>query len=424
MSNPNKHKPLSPEELFKLLDNPSSKANDFDELDDFEKEALEGFSAHVDSKTAQTLTEELNTAISQKVSGADVPETKKNKVIWFSAAASLVIIIMISVFFFNQSKKESQTNIVLNERAEDKTPVLSPAGTVPPLEPSDKIADDKNVAEDRADEFVKRMQTEGPKTAEKVAEITDRQTPGFFENNPVLSEVIKEESKNRTQNTDELKKQDDAFTYRTDSKDKSKNSDLEQEAIATDGSIASGQVVLNSAPQSTALQNANAKGVKQEDSKMAEEKSIATKKSAEKQKATKEPAQPDNQPYGGVGFAQTAASTSQVSTLDKDKATSTTSSGKNASSSAYFLGSELAIRDVVLTYFKNKSIVTPVGKYTVKGIVDTKGKLKVTSLIKLSKEDCKCAEDLERALNSMKKWNPATSEGKSISSNVEFVLAF
>ena len=80
MSNPDKHKPLSAEELFKLLDNTSNKAIDFDELDDFEKEALEGFSAHSDAQKAKALTDDLNFAISKKATESNKGGTK-NKVI-------------------------------------------------------------------------------------------------------------------------------------------------------------------------------------------------------------------------------------------------------------------------------------------------------------------------------------------------------
>ena len=98
MSNPDKHKPLSAEELFKLLDNTSNKLNDFDEMDDFEKEALEGFSAHSDVQKAKALTDELNLVISKKASESGKGGTK-NKVIWFSAAASIVLIFIVSIFF-------------------------------------------------------------------------------------------------------------------------------------------------------------------------------------------------------------------------------------------------------------------------------------------------------------------------------------
>ena len=79
MSNPDKHKPLSPEELFKLLDDTSNNASDFDELDDFEKEALEGFSAHSNSQMAKEITDELNIAISKKVNDSEKSGSKKKQ---------------------------------------------------------------------------------------------------------------------------------------------------------------------------------------------------------------------------------------------------------------------------------------------------------------------------------------------------------
>ena len=67
MSNPNKHKPLSSEELFRMLEKQSSAETNLDDMDDFEKEALEGFSAYSTPEKAKALTEELNMAISKKV---------------------------------------------------------------------------------------------------------------------------------------------------------------------------------------------------------------------------------------------------------------------------------------------------------------------------------------------------------------------
>ena len=124
MNNPNKHKPLSSEELFQLLDKQSNNETDFDNLDDFEKDALEGFSAYSTPDKAKELTEELNIAISKKVS--EEKGGQKNRIIWFSAAASIVLIIIVSVFFLKQTKEDSATNLALNETKESNTtPVLT-----------------------------------------------------------------------------------------------------------------------------------------------------------------------------------------------------------------------------------------------------------------------------------------------------------
>ena len=125
MSNRDKHKPISAEELFKLLEDKSNKVNDFEDMDDFEKEALEGFTAHSTPQKAKTLTDELNSAISKGVEESENRGGAKNRIIWFSAAASIALIIFVSIFFFNQSNQDSENNIAINEISKKEIPVLS-----------------------------------------------------------------------------------------------------------------------------------------------------------------------------------------------------------------------------------------------------------------------------------------------------------
>jgi hypothetical protein len=72
-------------------------------LDDFEKDALEGFSAHSHAQKAKALTDELNFAISKKVTSTS--SVTKNKIIWFSAAASIVLILWFQFSFLIKLKK-------------------------------------------------------------------------------------------------------------------------------------------------------------------------------------------------------------------------------------------------------------------------------------------------------------------------------
>jgi hypothetical protein len=92
---------------------------------------------------------------------------------------------------------------------------------------------------------------------------------------------------------------------------------------------------------------------------------------------------------------------------------------------AYYSGGELAIKEYVVTYFKTKQLNSSIiGKYKVKGIVDEKGNLKVNSIVIISNEDVDFTENIKKALNSMKNWNPAMSGGKATSAPVEFTLQF
>jgi hypothetical protein len=422
VSNPNKHKPLSKEELFKLLEN-TNKASGFDELDDFEKEAFEGFSAHTDAKKAEALTEEVNLAISKKVYGTDVKGEKKNKVIWIGAAASIVLIIMISVFFFNQSKKQAQTTIVLNEHTEEIAPVISPAGTIPPLEPGSETSVGTTAPENnRGEELAKLMQAEGPKQPEVIASISDEPNARFTENKPVLSEQQDQVRKEKRDDDDVLKKQNEVVADKLEVKGKSAANDLEQEIANADVSLSSQNVATNISAQSIAIASTATKGGKDADYKVAEEKSAKAKKAPEKQSAAKEQSNPDSESSGATAYTQPASSPVQNATLNNSN--TTILAGAINNNSAYYAGGELAIKQVVVAYFKDKALTVPIGKYNMKGTVDVKGKLKVNALTKLSVEDCNCSGDIQKALNAMKNWNAAIKNGKKVSSNVEFVLTF
>ena len=74
MNQNHKHTPLSPEELVKLLEHHSNNEPDLSELDDFEKEAFEGFSAHTSPDLAAELMAEIQSDISKKIGRASCRE--------------------------------------------------------------------------------------------------------------------------------------------------------------------------------------------------------------------------------------------------------------------------------------------------------------------------------------------------------------
>ncbi len=91
---------------------------------------------------------------------------------------------------------------------------------------------------------------------------------------------------------------------------------------------------------------------------------------------------------------------------------------------AYFTGGELAIRDFVRTNKNERSLIL-VGRYKIKAIVHVNGRLRVTSVVQLTKESCEqCIEVITKALNTMTGWTPATWDKKPTASTAEFVLEF
>lgn len=438
MNNPDKHNPLSAEELFKLLDNTSNKVNDLDGLDEFEKEALEGFSAHSDAQKAKHLVEELNMAISKKVTSAS--SSNKNKIIWFSAAASIVLIIMVSVFFFNQSKEDSVSNIALNELKDNEelkvtgTELQNPPEAISensPLESTEEtkansdiqtLSQTNNGPQKTAlkDETVAfNRNGEGAKLAGGIsaAETTVSAGENRAENKPNLAlaeKAAKDESKNRNEyDVDDLKKQGDLVSDNLESKKKEKLSISQEQAREESSELQN----LNTTSASNKANNT--KITKEEEGyyKADADKTVATKKTLEKEKVAK----PVSASY------DQSTSVTEVASGKVSSATASAAVDGNTSTSlgAYYNGSELAIRDYVLKYLKEKqSNVNLLGTYKLKGTVLADGKLKVNSIIQITKVNCNCESAITEALNTMSKWNPAIENGKKVSSSVEFVISF
>jgi hypothetical protein len=395
VNTPNKHKPLSSEELFQLLDKQSNTETNFDGMDDFEREALEGFTENVSSEKAKTLTQEVNAAISKKVSEGNGGQ--KNKIIWFSAAASIVLIIIVSVFFLNQSKEES--NIALNETPHKE--IINPE-VLPTQEPT--VASEEKIETKSANAIsqeVTKNQTQQPIEVKEVE--SGAKGPAFYkealaENKPTYGGVTKgtkdisdlESSKNLNE-SDEAKQQTLALKDKiTVSKEEEVN--REETEKANDVTTISANGYAQQANQKADMDSKNAERLSKEKAK----KSVSDD-----------------------------ANTNGLVTVSKTSPAVSASSEQTQLKAAYYNGGESAIKEYVVTYFKTKQLNSSIiGKYKVKGIVDEKGNLKVNSIVIISNEDVDFTENIKKALNSMKNWNPAMSEGKASPASVEFTLQF
>ncbi|MBK7668025.1 MAG: hypothetical protein IPJ32_12240 [Sphingobacteriaceae bacterium] len=128
----NKHTPNS-DELLKRLE-----TNDSSGLDDFEKEALEGFDSLENVELAKNLTDSLNKKIDEKYLNKE--GGNKKELMYLSMAAGLVLVVGLSIFFMNimGDKKEMAmesaptTEQITNEVA--KPSDLAPAEEEPKAE--------------------------------------------------------------------------------------------------------------------------------------------------------------------------------------------------------------------------------------------------------------------------------------------------
>lgn len=394
MSSPNKHNPLSSEELFQLLDKTSNNETNFDDMDDFEKDALEGFSMHSNPEKARALTEELNAAISKKVT--EEKGGQKNRVIWFSAAASIVLIIIISVFFFNQTKQESNSNLALNEtKVETSAPIVTE-----PQKPIETIVNTNSVSEEAKSMNTRKAQgvsgvkdaEMGPATKQMPLQSVALAESQISSTNSGLADISKDNFKNRKEgNADELKDQAVALDKKAESKQKGnvyvnseetemdKTADLESKPVSDANAIAQEGVAYKADGDYRVAKNEVAKKASKE--KVAAEKSVSI-------------------------------------TTANQAAVPAYASGNEQTNVAYYEGGEVAIKDFVLSYLKeHAATITIKGKYKITGSVNAKGELKVNSITQISREYCEgCSDKIKEALNTMKNWNS--------SSVVEFTLIF
>jgi hypothetical protein len=419
VSKPDKHTPLSPEELVKLLEDNSGKATDFDGMDDFEKEALEGFTSYSTPKNARAMMEEVNLAVSKKVN--EGTGTKKNRVIWFSAAASIVLLVILSVFFLNEGKKDSASNVaVLDVKASPTAQPVAPDETITAAEPMDeKKEESKQAAGDALSgkkvfeqDLANRLEAQDTKPGAGISrEIVSGDTKTLEESEKVSS---------TSDNTFALKGNVDA-QKNDEAKDagalkKSELDDLSKlvavsPAVNTKNQTESANGYASPAPGSTnntAVTTISQNG-KSYDVKITAEKAAAEKASADK--AAKELA------------VERAAKNSKAK--EKAPAYKTADSEMDQEvETAYYKGGELAIKEYVVSYLQKKG-VTITGTYKVKANVLTNGSLKVKFVNHTTSEYCKdCENILKKALGEMTGWTPAMWGKTASESSVDFVLSF
>lgn len=379
MKNLDKHKPLSSDELMKLLDEQSDTEINFDDMDDFEKDALEGFSMHSTPEKAKALIKEMNASISEKV--ADEKGGQKSRIIWFSAAASIVVIVMISIFFFKKSKNE--TNLALNDNSvEDyKMPTdVMPSGEEMVTGRNDQIKSPDN-------SLITVSKNSKPETLQEKSLETAANGPAYGGVIDEVAKVSKSAKGNLFSDGDQNQEQKNGLTDNFD--------DQKKEILASSESIAAND--LSIAQKSTSVPSATGYS---KDANRKEDAETIVKEESNKEKAKK---------YSNDNV-------DELSTVSKSAPVALSENKINQS--AYYTGGETAIKDFVMNYLKEHSSSASIkGKYKVIGYVNAKGELKVTSITQITKNFCEgCTDKMKEALNTMKNWNS--------SSVVEFTLDF
>lgn len=377
MSNKDKHTPLSAEELFKLLEDKHEGAlSEEPGLDEFEQDALDGFSAHLPVEDARRLTEELNAKISAAVQEKG---TQKKKIIWFSSAASVALLIVVSVVFFYQSKDAGTQPIALHVADKNELNSFSPGAAA--MEEAPAVVS-KSVAEDAmvAPKARSSKASDVSLAEEKNKMAADQQI------------VLREEEQLEQDIAGMLEKQDkDAVGNGMATSGKvavtEENSKYKKEEVTFD--IAATQTPAETKVQESVLPST----------------SVALKKSARKAEVTTDDAKQNLQADYDMEMRWGNVS---------DKV------------APYYTGGQHTLKTYIATYIKEKKYPTPLSAatYSVKVIVLTTGKVTVKALTVNKEEAQNTLAGIIEALESMTNWIPLKVNKIPTNSDLSFDLTF
>jgi hypothetical protein len=388
VSDENKHKPLSSDELIHLLNKKNSK--EVDDLDDFEKEALEGFSAIDDPYKAEKLLDDINQSLSKRIGNIEEKKVHRNRVLWFSAAASVVVIFLVTIFFVKESKRDVNSNIALNEPKNEQ--LIAPGMITPETAVSEKNENKENaLAEISQKRFTIPEKNPLEKQEASLKESVVENVPALAQpDKNIVFGATSEESKNR-------KDEDIKVTENIALEDKVEVRKKEQSA--REESEADGYQVAH---------NSFSTDVANDEQKEASKKADVDYEYSQQRKSVKSKSNDVVTTTAGVVSKSSPAPSVQAN-----------------EEHAFYPGGESAIKEFVKSFLiaeKNSTVL--VGQYKIKGIVSEHGTLKVKSMVQISKDVCNCKDEIEKALNKMNNWHSASDNGKKKASEVEFELIF
>lgn len=386
MNNKDKHTPLSAEELFKLLeDKNTASLSDHADLDDFEKEALEGFSAHVSVEEARRLTEEVNTGISEAIQEKG---SGKKKIIWFSSAASIALLIMISALFFYQTKQHADHSIALNEDTKEEQK------SFPPSDETVSAAIDPGTLPlaDRPDENASSVIRSKTKVSSEAGKEHTRMA--------AEEKIIIAESKNLEQ---------EIVMMETQAQDK----DMSGKGYA--GVPAASVPVITSAESAGAKFETDASDQVVSNNKQVAETAPKKSESSASAKLKKAARKTDNEKNDEAAKTQ-AYDDVQVSGNASLKTTSV----------AYYKRGEASIKEYIFNYLKEKkeSKPAPSAVYKITVTVFTTGRAKVKAITMNGSDKGPGINAITEALNTMQGWTPAIADKTPINSDFSFELTF
>ena len=454
MENNSKHNdPMSADELFRRLE--QSKAEDSGELDDFEKEALEGFAMLNNPAEARSAYDHVLSELSKKTASKSESSGRSRGIIWFSAAAGLIIIIGLIGLWFNAEKKVNPNNMAMNtESHEVKEPVPMVPAKETESKPNEPFKQSIGAVTDTKVSSGPTLPIQDQILArEKQVVVDEEQQEGLYKTATDKSDIDKryryetdqdtKSSSNETQVPAEAKAEEQKLSEVTGKTDGVANG-----TYTWASSSANTQPVIAATGSAVSQEAAEGPGKK----KLGKEKtrkytnkdeagSVAANKNATRS------AQPvNNNTVGGVYDAPdlnnsnqkvletpaTVVVTSKEATaisgddnLQADGKKQEQTKNADPGHEAYYPGGDKAVKAFLVKKVAelNKSIVLK-GTYQIIATVKADGTLTVDKIINTSGDCATCVPELQKALNAMKGWKAATADGETKPSALMMTLTF
>lgn len=367
---------LTKESLLTLLENKSSYAHDMEALDDFEKEALEGFNLHTTPKDAAEYMEEIDSAISNKVMQS-ASDSKKRGLVWFSIAASVTFIIGLSVLLLQQQSVQTEKQVALNE-----------------LTKEDNKAD--NTQSSSPNESLKFENAEGTVAIDQAKRSTTtnsfKQAPEISSQDNDLKSAITNKRDDEVQNAKDKTAEGFTNNNQTSISKEYIKSDADKMSERAESAPVAGLALAKKSSSSNSSVISSASGADQQPT--VETKQVTTDITT----ATSD--------YENVRKENVGASSTKAITL----------------TAAHYKGGTKAIKKMIVNYEKSNPFNQPLqGDFLVKGKVRINGTFLISQIVS---RDAVFIEYLTNALQSIKDWVPAKNGSSTIDSDIEFKLRF
>lgn len=460
MNKDSKNNLIDPEDLFRILE--EKKTSGDADLDDFEKDALEGFESLEQVDSARALYEDTLKQISDRVSESGASK-RKGGVVWWSMAAGLALLIGLFFIWFNSEKNIQNQNLALSNQKENVLSEETKDVSGKPeqalqqqLNESLSVPDQKTLA-DANSKDAHTSNGQGLKNPSQPAEYSPSQSAYKAAD---MEEKEKELQKSSMTSKEEKSQVSTVVaSNQASSVDEKSNSENARNRKETDKSSQDNDVMYD---QVAAAEQNNTNVQPDEASKNMETPAVS-KKSAEKEMAlayetkakndsfkerslgkkskaktkssepsiaytkTEEKSQDEgNSLNNNISLNKQADSLSSVSSTSASQPVTVTGAYGYASyfeKAKYKSGDEELKKVMIQKAKENGAYVFPSGKYQINLKISQNGTCQSVSLVSAPASCHNCLSMLEKILKEIR-WEPATQNGKTINSDLLLNLTF